>query len=436
MNSNFDEFIKQKLESIEEPFAEVEWEKFNKKLAANSTVAKTSAFSGKFLFLAVALILGAIATTYLVSSNQETPTVSAIQNVAENEVSTEAAATASIPETTATTESAEKKAEILVESKTDAASEPTPQPSSKKEKNTITTAKSSTAPMGQLVTQTQLAEPIKGAITQEQVLDSERQKPELKLNKSIFCTGESLAIEVVKLNKGDKVKIKLSDGTEYNTATASKNFNESGFYSVEAKIYNAKGEEYASLTNNYPIVVNPTPEVDIEKSLVQTDIYRPNYQLAAISTNSIQNVVWKVNGKTVGATNTVNFAFNKKGNYTIELSATGANGCATKQVLTHQENEDYNLLAANSFSPNNDGKNESWLPVALNDESIHYEIEIRDRSNNVVFKGTDKDRMKWDGSINGGAKASNGDVFSWVATVYYSANEVTTFNGVIIISKL
>ena len=431
MNSNFDEIIKQKLESLEEPFAEIEWEKFNKKLASTSASQKTSWTASKLLMTIAAAILVSAGIVYSFTASEETEKVPTYEltvsvpkeNSIEGSVETnEQKNKSEVTEKSENeiTNSAETNAQIIPEKRIVATE--TPIKVAHQNSNTSNQNSNSTPIIAK-----QAAEPNKS--------EAQLQKPELKVNKNIFCSGETITIEVLKLNKGDKAKIVLSDGTEFNKTVASKNLIESGFYNIEVMIYNAKGELYTTLTNNYPIVVNPTPDLNIEKLAVQSDYYRPNYEFNALSDAQIQNINWKVNGKNVATQSSINFAFNKKGEYMIELLAHGTNGCLSKQSIVHVENEDYNLLAANSFSPNNDGQNDTWLPIALEDASIRYEIEIRDRSNTVVFKGTDKDRLKWDGAVSGGQKASNGDVFSWVATVHYSPNDAATFNGVIITSK-
>lgn len=436
MNSNFDEFIKQKLESIEAPFAEIEWEKFNHKLATSqSQPTKASFTAGKLFFLFSAVVLGIVTTVITLNPTQKTTSLPEVNSVvASNTLETAKESTSEL----------QPKANIIAPATTPEEEKiPADKPTVDKVENRKGINSSSTASSkpetnlstAQLNNQNQIIDPSKPSTNIPSKGQRDKNKPELSLSKNIFCTGESIEVEISKLGKGDKVKIDWNDGSSFSSTSHTRIFSESGFYNLEANVYNADGELYATLINDYPIVVNPSPELDIAQSLVSSEFYRPNYTLTAISNSSIQNIIWKINGKMIGNGSPINYAFNKKGDYNIELTASGTNGCLSKQTTTHQASEDYNLLAANSFSPNGDSRNEMWLPVALNDENLRYEIEIRDRSNNVVFKGSDKDRLKWDGAINGGKIAANGEVFSWVATVQYSPSEVTTFNGVIIISR-
>ena len=60
-----------------------------------------------------------------------------------------------------------------------------------------------------------------------------------------------------------------------------------------------------------------------------------------------------------------NHTYRNKGQYLVSLAATNSEGCTSninKDILI---NEDYNLLAPNSFTPNGDGINDYFLPAAL-----------------------------------------------------------------------
>jgi len=64
------------------------------------------------------------------------------------------------------------------------------------------------------------------------------------------------------------------------------------------------------------------------------------------------------------------------------------------------------FYAPNSFSPNNDGINDYWLPVMTGVTS--YECKIYDRWGTLIFETNDIEKA-WVGDVRGGANfAANG----------------------------
>ena len=105
--------------------------------------------------------------------------------------------------------------------------------------------------------------------------------------------------------------------------------------------------------------------------------------------------------------------YKKRGMHPVTLTVTGVNGCQAKETSKIEIANDYNLLAPVGFSPNGDGINETFIPMALtvmND--VQFKMSIFDRSGKKIFETSRIDNA-WDG-IN----ATNGTKCALAAYVW------------------
>ena len=104
--------------------------------------------------------------------------------------------------------------------------------------------------------------------------------------------------------------------------------------------------------------------------------------------------------------------YNDLWKYTI-TDTTCVRSCADLPTPTTVAKEEYTFYAPNSFSPNGDGSNESWLPKGTGIDETSYELTIFDRWGNLIFR-TNKWGEAWDGRLKGG-KLAETDVYVWKA---------------------
>ena len=123
-----------------------------------------------------------------------------------------------------------------------------------------------------------------------------------------------------------------------------------------------------------------------------------------------------------------------KGMYNVTLHAKNESGCVATSSQVIGVNDNFNLLAPTSFSPNNDGLNDTWLPATLKHFQYEFTLEIMDKNNNVVYNTSDA-YEPWDGRVNG-KLAERGDFFFWRAFVNHKGEDlVNEYGGRITITK-
>ena len=99
-------------------------------------------------------------------------------------------------------------------------------------------------------------------------------------------------------------------------------------------------------------------------------------------------------------------------------------------MLSRCNYKSFNLLAPNSFSPNGDGTNDTWIPVALTSGYYNFELRVYDRNNNLIFESRDVE-SKFDGKPFG-QLAPSGEVFLWKVITTDPNGIVQEFGGSVI----
>jgi gliding motility-associated-like protein len=196
----------------------------------------------------------------------------------------------------------------------------------------------------------------------------------------------------------------ISDGSgKQNGSSITYTFTKSGEYDV---IYNYNDDDAVGcstqVTLKDKIQVYPMPHAAFSTYPEEITVSDPEILVTNLSTPLSDNRYWWV-VEGVNFYDDVNprIHFPQAGNYRIKLKATNIFGCfseASKMVVVKNE---FNVFIPNSFTPNFDGINDTFVPVfspyGLSSET--YLMEIFDRWGHLLF--TSKDHHKgWDGTYN------------------------------------
>ena len=140
---------------------------------------------------------------------------------------------------------------------------------------------------------------------------------------------------------------------------------------------------------------------------------------------------WEINSKVVSTSPEMTQTLPDKGEYIVKLNVFDKNGCSSSTSQTFVNETDFNLLAPNSFSPNGDGINDTWMPKALTTGYYTFELQVFDRTNRMVYS-TNNPQSSWNGNTDG-SMPNAGDTFLWKATVTDSNGQSEIYGGSILI---
>ena len=101
-------------------------------------------------------------------------------------------------------------------------------------------------------------------------------------------------------------------------------------------------------------------------------------------------------------------------------------------------NQLFTFYIPNSFSPDDNGVNDVFIPSGVNVDEDRYIMQIYDRWGKIVFETKDITKG-WDGSINGQeiiAEETSSNVFSYYFHIYERHTDIDhEYRGHIIIVK-
>jgi PKD repeat protein len=135
-----------------------------------------------------------------------------------------------------------------------------------------------------------------------------------------------------------------------------------------------------------------------------------------------------------GSTSTVrlpNHVYKNSGTYSVSLMVTNAAGCTHRTERTVRVEEDYNLLAAKTFSPNADGVDDTFIPEALKTLGLKFRMTVHDPvSGQLVYETIDPKRP-WNGRVGGRGEANAVGDYVWMVEMKDGDKVGGTYTGTI-----
>jgi len=173
------------------------------------------------------------------------------------------------------------------------------------------------------------------------------------------------------------------------------------------------------------IRVNPAPAPMLSAERIHSAI--PLYRFAtAIQPN--ETAMWSFSDGTNNNGNVVEHLFRNEGNSTARLTLKNNFGCVTS-VEESYDLEEFNLLAPDAFTPNNDGINETFVPVALTVMNKAFSMNIQNpRTGEVVYQTTNPNEG-WNGTMNNQGQKLEAGVYIWTVALEENIVENRVFNG-------
>ncbi|MBE7441441.1 MAG: PKD domain-containing protein [Flavobacteriales bacterium] len=282
-------------------------------------------------------------------------------------------------------------------------------------------------------------EKLETPISEKAVDVSERRNDEVvndNINKSVKTNQDKFSSEFIVSNKkvclGDEVSFDAIDKKEllsYTWDFGDGNFSikpnpkhvfkQQGTFVVTLLVTNKKtAEESKSIQQ---ITVQSLPNVDFtyQEQSTQFDDNKLKYPKTIFSCKGETADIyeWNFGNSKIIKEKQPAFIFDKKGEYEVSLTAKSSNGCSNSITKTISIVNSLELYAPSAFTPNFDGNNDDFMPEALTTWDIKFEMVIKNKSGNVVYKTTDKNAA-WNGSVNNQGNTLEEGMYFWQIITY------------------
>lgn len=399
--SNFEDIIKNKIEQFDVPYNEEHWNSLDKKLTQINKI-KTI----KNVFISSAAVLIVALTAFIIFNNKES-----VENNKKGILSTNDntnSVLAPINQQNNTNQiqpqinSNRTEKEVMVISTEDV---------EKKEVVTVETSKNTS-------TNKTIESPVNKGIVP--IMDDNFTADFMVFNNNV-CLGEEVNFEANSKQDLLSYSWNFGDGTSSTKINPKHIYKQAGSFNVELKVTNKRsGEEFSSIQKNV-VTINPLPNTDfsyIEKS-IQFDDNKLKYPYTNFTYlgDETDNCTWTFSNGKNAKDMTPRILFERKGDYLVSLTSKNNFGCMAVVNKTVSITTPFELFAPSAFTPNFDGNNDEFLPEAFTTWDIKFEMIIKNKQGNVIFKTTDKNNA-WKGSLNNQGAILDPGVYFWQVVTY------------------
>jgi len=176
------------------------------------------------------------------------------------------------------------------------------------------------------------------------------------------------------------------------------------------------------------ISINPSPKANFTFSPQPADIDDPNI-LFISGSEEIENSSWDLgDGTTIADEASFWHTYTDTGKYEITYLVNNQFNCTDTLRATLIINPVYQIFIPSSFTPNDDGDNDTFQPYV--NGANKYTITIFDGWGKIIFQ---KENGVWDGTLNG-TKVQDG-VYTYSITVYDFKDKPFSYSGIITLLK-
>jgi gliding motility-associated-like protein len=242
------------------------------------------------------------------------------------------------------------------------------------------------------------------------------------------CPGTTVTFDAQNLPEGGIYLWNFGDGSFSNKPSPSHTFSKSGVFEVMLSHSSMGGGNISNKPASDRIVIHEVPEASFNYLKQEFDNTVPSVHFENRSMGA-SSYIWDFGDGTNSTTPHPDHVYKQKGAYHVTLTVTNANGCSDRTERTVRVDEDYNLLAPKTFSPNGDGVEDTFMPDALKSLGVKFNLTVHDpRTGQLVFESTDAQRT-WNGRIGGKGELCAPGEYVWMVEMKDGEKLGGTYNG-------
>lgn len=241
------------------------------------------------------------------------------------------------------------------------------------------------------------------------------------------CPGNPVDFTVEHMPEDGIYLWNFGDGSFSNKPNPQHTFTKPGSYQVMLSMSSVGAGTIHNKPSSDMIVIHEAPmaRFNVLPQNYTGQIPSVHFENRSMGAKSFQ---WDLGDGAVSTLAHPDHVYKAKGSYQVVLTVTNEIGCVDRKMKEVRVENDYNLGAPTSFSPNKDGKYDTFMPQALLDLTAKFQLAIYDPAGTLVYSTSDPTHP-WCGKVkNQGPVCAAGD-YVWVVDVESGSQASETFTG-------
>ncbi len=247
------------------------------------------------------------------------------------------------------------------------------------------------------------------------------------------CPGGEVVFTVQNAPDPSEVKGLLwnfGDGSFSVERTPSHTFTKPGRYEVTLSYSTNKGSLIQKPVSD-AIIVHEVPKASFVNLAMGGAPEKVPYMHFEPKSPGAASYLWDFGDGHTSKDRVATHVYKKKGEYTVSLVVANAIGCTDRTERIVRIEEDYNLLAPTTFSPNGDGVDDNFMPDALTMLNLRFHMRIHDPVSGQLLFETNDPKRPWNGRVGGRGESCPVGNYLWVVEMKDGEKVGGTYNGTV-----
>ncbi len=245
------------------------------------------------------------------------------------------------------------------------------------------------------------------------------------------CEGVEVAFELSGIERDMNFLWNFGDGHFSSDPAPTHTFDEPGTYDVTLSVRPSGDGSIHTRTIQNMITVLPKPVAEFAWAFPATSDGKTVQVQLKETTEDVVSSSWTVDGE---GTRVKALALNVPGVYEVSFEATNEYGCFDEAKKDIHVGDMNGLLALSRFSPNGDGRYDTFMPHGLKELTEAWEMVISDLNGNEVFR-TSELTQPWDGTLDSGEPAPARSEFIWTVRCVDAEGDTRLFTDKVLLER-
>lgn len=241
------------------------------------------------------------------------------------------------------------------------------------------------------------------------------------------CPGTTIDFGLDNASENGIYLWNFGDGSFSNQPRPSHTFSKAGSYDVMLSHSAIGGGSIMNRPVSDPIVIYESPEAGFSQLKREFPNTVPSVHFENRSIGG-KSYLWDFGDGSTSKEVHTDHVFKKKGTYNVTLTVTNGKGCVDRTERTVRIENDYDLFAPKTFSPNSDGVEDTFIPEALKTLGAKFNMSIMDSATGRVVYETNDPARPWNGRVGNKGEACTVGDYVWMVEMSEGRNG-GTFHG-------